>query len=226
MKNIASYIDHTLLKPEGTPAQIEQLCGEALRYGFASVCVNSSYVPLAKKLLTGSWVKTCTVIGFPLGAMSSEGKFYETSIALADGAEELDMVINVGRLKSGDSAYVLEEIGRLALMAHEKKSILKVIIETALLSDQEKRVACRLAKNAGADFVKTSTGFAASGADVRDVRLMRSVVGKSMGVKASGGISDYDTALAMINAGATRLGLSKSVAIMEEAAVRSKQKGA
>lgn len=212
--NIAKYIDHTLLKPEATPAQIEKLCAEAREYGFASVCVNSSFVPLVKKLLTGSSVKVCTVIGFPLGAMSTEGKCDEALYALGDGADELDMVINIGRLKEGNIGYVFDEISQLATIAHDGKAILKVIIETSLLADGEKKRACKLAKDAGADFVKTSTGFTSGGATVEDVRLMRNAVGKKMGVKASGGISDHKTALAMIEAGATRIGTSKGVAIV------------
>jgi len=211
--DIASYIDHTLLKPEATPAQIETLCNEAREYHFASVCINPSYVLFAKELLKESTVKVCTVIGFPLGATSTTAKIKEAETALLDGAQELDMVINIGRLKSGDDIYVKREISLLAECAHNANAILKVIIETVLLTDEEKRKACQLAKDAGADFVKTSTGFAGGGATVEDVRLMREVVGLSMGVKASGGISDIEKAEAMIAAGATRLGASNGVAI-------------
>lgn len=219
--DLARYIDHTALKPETTAAQIEKLCAEARQYGFASVCVNPSYVPLAKKLLEGSTVKVCTVIGFPLGATSTGAKIAEAEIALADGAEELDMVINVGMLKSSahtyERLYVLHEIAQLAATAHEGKAILKVIIETSLLTDDQKRTACTLAKKAGADFVKTSTGFNGGGATVEDIKLMREVVGPEMGVKASGGVGDYATAKAMIEAGATRIGASKGVAIVSGA---------
>lgn len=215
--NIAKYIDHTALKPETTPDQISTLCDEALQYGFASVCVNPSFVRQAKSKLAGSDVKICTVIGFPLGATSSGAKLYESSIALEEFADELDMVINVGRLKSGDVDYVRKEIQDIADCAHSYGMIVKVIIETALLTDEEKRLACRLAKEAGADFVKTSTGFAGGGATTQDIALMRSVVGPDMGVKASGGISTYEQAKAMIDAGATRIGASKSIAIVTNA---------
>lgn len=215
--NIASYIDHTLLKPEATPADIKKLCEEAAKYGFASVCVNPSYVSLARQLLEKTSVKVCAVIGFPLGATSSLAKVIEADLALEDGADELDMVINIGRLKSGDHEYVKGEISALVFVAHECGKILKVIIETALLTDNEKRAACLLAKEAGADFVKTSTGFSKGGAIIVDVLLMRSIVGPAMGVKASGGIADYATAKAMIDAGATRIGTSKGIAIVSGA---------
>lgn len=221
MKNIASYIDHTLLKPEATPDQITALCEEAKQYHFASVCINPSYVALAAGLLRGSGVKVCTVIGFPLGATSTAAKLCEASAALEDGATELDVVINIGRLKSGDTAYVKDEIEQLARLAHDSGAILKVIIETALLSSQngqdERVLACQLAKGAGADFVKTSTGFARGGATILDVEIMRNAVGPDMGVKASGGISTYADAEFMINAGATRIGTSKSIAIVNGA---------
>lgn len=214
MDNIAAYIDHTALKPEVTPRDIEKLCAEALQYGFASVCVNSSNISLAKKLLDGSMVKVCTVVGFPLGAMSTKAKCSEARFALEDGAEELDMVINIGRLKYGDHNYVRDEIAELAQLAHIHKAILKVIIETALLTDEEKKTACILAKEAKADFVKTSTGFGGGGATLEDVRLMHNAVGPSLGVKASGGIKDYASAVAFIAAGATRIGTSHGVAIV------------
>ena len=215
--NIAKYIDHTALKPETTLDQVSQLCREAMQYGFASVCVNSSFVTHAKQQLQGSDAKVCTVIGFPLGAASSAAKLYESSVALEAFADELDMVINVGRLKSGDVDYVRKEIKDIADCAHSYGMIVKVIIETSLLTDDEKRLACTLAKEAGADFVKTSTGFAGGGATVADIALMRSVVGPDMGVKASGGISTYEQAKAMIDAGATRIGASKSIAIVTNA---------
>ncbi len=212
---IAQYIDHTLLKPDATPEQITTLCMEALQYGFASVCVNSSYVPQVKKLLAGSVVAVCAVIGFPLGAMSSGAKIAEGKIALSDGADELDMVINVGRLKSGDVEYVRNEINALARTVHAEGAILKVIIETALLTDDEKRLACTLAQEAVADGVKTCSGFASGpGATVADIRLMRAVVGPTMIVKASKDVSTYEVAKALIDAGATRIGSSKSIAIV------------
>jgi deoxyribose-phosphate aldolase len=215
--HIAKYIDHTLLKPEATPAQVVQLCSEAKRYEFASVCVNPSYVVLATHLLHGQQVKICTVIGFPLGMTKTVIKVAEASAALAAGAQELDMVINVGMLKAGEQFYVENEIASIVALAHKEGAIVKVIIETALLSDDEKRLACTLARSAGADFVKTSTGFSGGGATVDDVKLMRATVGPLMGVKASGGISDYVTAQAMIDAGATRIGTSKGVAIVKGA---------
>lgn len=215
--NIARYIDHTLLRPDATPAQIKKLCEEAVQYGFASVCINPAYVSLAAQLLAGTPVKVCTVIGFPLGATPTLVKVIEMDQAIEDGADEFDMVLNVGHLKSGDHEYVKYEIAVLACEAHSDGKILKVIIETALLTDDEKRTACLLAKEAGTDFVKTSTGFAAGGATTQDVTLMRATVGPDMGVKASGGITDYPTAKAMIDAGATRIGTSKGVAIVSGA---------
>lgn len=219
--NISSYIDHTLLKPEATPAQITALCEEAKQYHFASVCINPSYVARAANLLRGSGVKVCTVIGFPLGATSTAAKLYEASTAIHDGATELDMVINVGRLKFGDTVYVKDEIEQLARVAHDSGAILKVIIETALLGfaqdgKDERVLACELALSAGADFVKTSTGFTHRGASVNDVVVMRKAVGPNMGVKASGGISTYADAKAMIDAGATRIGTSKGVVIAKD----------
>ena len=215
--NIAKYIDHTALKPEATLVHIGQLCNEGKDYGFASVCINPSYIVFARQVLSGSLVKVCTVIGFPLGANSTEVKLFEARCALADGADELDMVINIGRLKLGDVQYVKEEIFALAEIAHANGQVLKVIIETGLLNDDEKRLACRLAKDAGADFVKTSSGFSGGGATIADILLMRATVGPDMGIKASGGIGDYLFAKALIDAGATRLGTSKAVTIMQEA---------
>ena len=212
--DIAGYIDHTVLAADATKERIESLFREAAEYGFASVCVNSCWVPLAARLLEGSTSKVCTVVGFPLGAMESDAKAYEARKAVENGADEIDMVINVGFLKSGMTDEVLEDIKavRKACEGHT----LKVIIETCLLSDEEKRIACELSEKAGADYVKTSTGFSTGGATVEDVRLMRSVVGDRLGVKASGGIRDYKTALAMIEAGASRIGASAGVRIVKE----------
>ena len=212
--DIAGYIDHTVLAADATKERIESLCREAAEYGFASVCVNSCWVSLAARLLEGSTSKVCTVVGFPLGAMESDAKAYEARKAVENGADEIDMVINVGFLKSGMTDEVLEDIKavRKACEGHT----LKVIIETCLLSDEEKRIACELSEKAGADYVKTSTGFSTGGATVEDVRLMRSVVGDRLGVKASGGIRDYKTALAMIEAGASRIGASAGVRIVKE----------
>nr|HID14138.1 deoxyribose-phosphate aldolase [Anaerolineae bacterium] len=214
---IACFIDHTLLKPEATPRQIERLCDEARRYGFAAVCVNPVYVRLAARRLEGSGVAVCSVAGFPLGATTTAAKVYEARQALADGANEVDMVIHIGALKAGDYERVQEDIAAVAAVCHEGGALLKVIIETALLSDAEKVAACRLAQAAGADFVKTSTGFASGGATVEDVRLMWQTVGPQMGVKAAGGIRSYADALAMIEAGANRIGTSAGVQIVEQA---------
>ncbi len=212
-QKIASMIDHTLLKPEATVTQIRNLCSEAKRFGFASVCVNPGYVSLCRKELEGTGVKVCTVIGFPLGATTTLTKAFETRDAIANGADEVDMVINIGQLKSKNYSYVEDDI-RAVVEAATGKTV-KVIIETALLTDDEKVKACQLAKSAGAHFVKTSTGFAKGGATVHDVELMRRTVGPSMGVKASGGIRDFETAKAMVKAGATRIGASASVAIIQ-----------
>ncbi|RLC63897.1 MAG: deoxyribose-phosphate aldolase [Chloroflexota bacterium] len=214
---IARFIDHTLLKPEATPAQIERLCDEARRYGFAAVCVNPVYVRLAAERLQGAEVAVCSVVGFPLGATTTAAKVYEARQALADGASELDMVIHVGALKAGDYERVQEDIAAVADVCHKGGALLKIIIETALLDDAEKVTACRLAQAAGADFVKTSTGFAGGGATAEDVRLMRQTVGPRMGVKAAGGIRSYADALAMIEAGANRIGASAGVRIVEQA---------
>jgi deoxyribose-phosphate aldolase len=211
--NLASMIDHTLLKPDATVKQVTKLCEEAKKYKFASVCVNPGYVALAAQLLRGTGVKTCTVIGFPLGATTTKTKVQEAKEALENGAEEVDMVINVGALKSGDTDLVKNDI-EAVVNAAKGRGIVKVIIETCLLTDEEKVKACKIVKMAGADFVKTSTGFSTGGATVEDIRLMREIVGQDMGVKASGGIRDYETAMAMVNAGASRIGVSASVAIV------------
>jgi len=216
-KLLASYIDHTLLKPEATPAQIGQLCQEALTYNFAAVCVNPTNVKQAARLLRGSPVKVCTVIGFPLGANTPEVKDFEAQQALQDGATELDMVLNIGALKSGDDHLVELEIAKVAQTAHEGGGICKVILETVLLTDEEKVKACQLAQKAGADFVKTSTGFGGGGATTQDVALMRQTVGPAMGVKAAGGIRTLADAQHMIEAGATRIGASAGVNIIQEA---------
>lgn len=206
-------IDHTLLKPEATPDQIEQLCEEALEYHFYSCCVNTSFASQVHGKLAGSDVKTCCVVGFPLGAMSTQAKLAETRIALEDGADEIDMVIHVGALKSGDSHYVEAEIRALKEAVGDK--VLKVIIETSLLTREEKILACQLAVQAGADFVKTSTGFTGHGATVEDVRLMRSTVGDRAKVKAAGGIHTREEALAMLEAGADRIGASAGIQIVQ-----------
>ena len=213
----ASLIDHTLLKPEATESDIRRLCEEAARYGFASVCVNPFWVKSAACLLRGTGVPVCTVIGFPLGATLPDVKAYETRRAIFDGAREVDMVINIGALKSGDDCTVEYDIRAVVEAAHEHNVLCKVIIETALLSDEEKVRACLAAKRAGADYVKTSTGFSKGGATVADVALMRQVVGEEMGVKASGGVRDLSQARQMIEAGATRIGASVGVKIVQEA---------
>ena len=211
--SIAHYIDHTILKPDTTLQQIEGLCAEAVEYGFASVCVNPSWVHNCQDFLLGTKVIICTVIGFPLGSNLPEVKSYEAIKAVEAGASEIDMVINIGALKSGLPARVEDDISLMRQSV--PKAILKVIIETCLLTDSEKKLACTFAKNCGADFVKTSTGFSTGGATVEDIILIRSVVGETMGIKASGGIKNLKTALAMIKAGATRLGCSAGIAIVE-----------
>jgi deoxyribose-phosphate aldolase len=213
---MAKYIDHTLLKPEATIDMLNTLCEEAISYGFKAVCINSAHVADVVRKLHGSGVDVCTVVGFPLGAMHMRAKAFEAENALADGAQELDMVINVGALKSGDLKTVEADI-KAVRRAASSPAILKVIIETCLLTEAEKTEACEIVKNAGADFVKTSTGFSIGGATVKDVTLMRRIVGKDMGVKASGGIKDYATAVAMVKAGANRLGVSAGIAIVEGA---------
>ena len=204
--NLAKYIDYTLLKATATPADIEKLCQEARQYGFFSVCVNSSYVPLALQLLKGTDVKVCTVVGFPLGAMSTQGKLYETSTALAEGADEIDMVINLGLFLSGRTAKVLDEIALLKQETADK--VLKVIIETCYLNDDQKRLASQICVDAGADFVKTSTGFGTGGATLADVQLIKEVVGDRAKIKASGGIRNRETALQYIDLGVSRIGAS------------------
>lgn len=211
---LAAVIDHTLLRADATGNDIRKLCDEAVRYGFCSVCVNPVNVRLARRLLRGTTVKVCSVIGFPLGATTPTAKACEAAGAVKDGADEIDMVINVGALKSGDAAAVRAELRAVRKAAAGK--VLKVIIETALLTGKEKVRACLLAKKAGADFVKTSTGFSSGGATVADVRLMRRTVGDAMGIKASGGVRTKETVLRMLDAGATRIGASASVAIVQE----------
>ncbi|WP_186440251.1 deoxyribose-phosphate aldolase [Bacillus licheniformis] len=213
-KQIARMIDHTALKPDTVKSEIEALCKEARVYGFASVCVNPCWVKLCAELLKESEVKVCTVIGFPLGAASPETKAFETRQAIADGAGEVDMVINIGALKDRDTGTVEHDI-RAVTDAADGKALVKVIIETSLLTDEEKRLACELAVKAGAEFVKTSTGFSGGGATVRDIKLMREAVGPDIGVKASGGVRDKESALAMIEAGATRIGASAGVSIVK-----------
>lgn len=215
---IAALIDHTILKPEATRADIVKVCREARQYNFASVCVNPYWVPLVHAELEGSPVKVCSVIGFPLGATSTEAKAAEAAAALRAGALELDMVINIGALRTGDHQAVKLDIQQVVHVAHEAGAIVKVILETALLDDNQKAVACTLAKLAGADFVKTSTGFGPAGATARDVELMRRVVGPEMGVKASGGIRTLSDLEAMTSAGATRIGASASIKIVEATA--------
>lgn len=207
-------IDHTLLAPDATKAQIEKLCEEAREYEFASVCVNPGWIRLSKSLLKDSPVKVCTVIGFPLGATMMASKISEAKESLFEGADELDMVINVGRLKDHDDGYVETEIRELKKVCGEH--VLKVIIETCLLTEEEKTRACLLAKNAGADFVKTSTGFSKGGATVEDVKLMRETVGPDMGVKASGGVKSKEDLVKMVEAGATRIGTSHGVDLVKD----------
>ena len=212
-KNVAGMIDHTLLKADATEAQIAKLCQEAKEYGFASVCVNPGYVPEAAEALKGTDVRVCTVIGFPLGATSSEAKAAETADAIAKGATEVDMVVNVGRIKSGNWDYVRSDIAAV-VNAARGRALTKVIIETCLLTDDEKIRVCEIAKEAGADFVKTSTGFSTGGATAADIALMRKTVGPDMGVKASGGIHSTEEAIALIEAGASRIGASAGIAII------------
>jgi deoxyribose-phosphate aldolase len=215
--SIARLIDHTLLRPEATRADILQLCREAREYNFASVCLNAYWVPIAASELVGTDVKVCTVVGFPLGATSTEAKIGETEAALRAGAQEIDMVQNIGALRGDDDRAVEEEIALVAAACHRHGAIVKVIIETSLLNDDQKIASCRLAQLAGADFVKTSTGFNSSGATVHDVELMRRAVGPEMGVKASGGIRTLDDLLKMLAAGATRIGASAGVKMVEAA---------
>ncbi|MCB7068890.1 deoxyribose-phosphate aldolase [Caldifermentibacillus hisashii] len=212
---IAKYIDHTLLKADATKSQIETLCNEAKEYGFFSVCVNPTWVSFAANILEGSDVKVCTVIGFPLGATTSETKAFETVNAIHNGAKEVDMVINIGALKSGDLDAVKNDI-EAVVNAAKGQALVKVIIETSLLTDDEKKTACRLAVEAGADYVKTSTGFSTGGATAGDIQLMRETVGPEIGVKASGGVRTAADAKAMIEAGASRIGASSGVAIVKD----------
>jgi deoxyribose-phosphate aldolase len=213
-QSLAGIIDHTLLKPDATPEKVAQLCFEARKYHFASVCVNPTHVKLCAELLRGSDVKVCTVIGFPLGASETQVKVYEAQTAIEHGATEIDMVINIGALKAGDNAVVARDILSVVEVGHGRGALVKVIIETALLTDEEKVVACLLAKEAGADFVKTSTGFSGGGATVHDVELMRKTVGPYIGVKASGGIQTTQDAENMVRAGATRIGASAGIKIV------------
>ena len=217
-KQIASIIDHTQLGPCAGEKDIKKLCDEAKKYGFASCCVNPSYVSFAAEQLAGSDVKVCTVIGFPLGANTPEVKAFETKKAIEDGADEIDMVINIGELKAGNDDAVVADIKAVADATHEKGKLLKVIIENALLTDEEKARASKLTVKGDADFVKTSTGFSTSGAKVDDVKIMREAVGPDFKIKAAGGIHSLQEAYDMIEAGANRLGVSASVQILEEAA--------
>jgi len=212
IKNLACYIDHTLLKPEAALKDIEKLCAEARAHDFYAVCVNGSWVAQARHFLQGCDVKVATVVGFPLGATDSDTKRFETEAAIDNDAQEIDVVMNIGRLKDGDNAYVLRELRDVVEAAEERP--VKVILETCLLTREEKIRACRIVLDAGAQFVKTSTGFNTAGATIEDVMLLREIVGEKFGVKASGGIRDARTALAMIEAGATRLGSSNGVVIV------------
>ena len=216
-EDLARLIDHTMLKPDAVPAEIEQLCNDAIRYHFASVCLNPSYVPLAAAKLAETDIAVCTVVGFPLGATTTTAKVCEAEQALEDGATEIDMVLHIGALKAGQRDIVRDDISAVVDVVHEGGGLVKVIIETALLTDEEKALACRLAREADANFVKTSTGFAAEGAKIDDVRLMRETVGPRLGVKAAGGIHSYDEAMGMVNAGANRLGASAGIKIVEGA---------
>ena len=215
MNNISLMIDHTLLKPDATKEMIKKLCLEAIEYKFGAVCVNPYYVKYCKGLLIDTDVKVATVIGFALGANTKEIKAMETKDAIENGADEIDMVINIGALKSHDYSVVEEDI-KSVVNAANNKALVKVIIETCLLTDEEKKTACRLALEAGADYVKTSTGFSTGGAKVEDIKLMKSVVGDKLGIKASGGIKDLKTATELIEAGATRLGTSSGIKILNE----------
>lgn len=212
---LSKLIDHTLLKPDATEKDIKTLCEEAEEYDFASVCVNPFYVKIANQILKETDVKVCTVIGFPLGATTSEVKAFEAAEAIKNGAQEIDMVINIGAMKSGNYDQVEKDI-QAVVKAIDGKALLKVILETCLLEKEEIKKACEISKEAGADFVKTSTGFSKAGANVEDIRLMRETVGEQMGVKASGGIRDIKTAKAMVQAGATRIGASASIKIVTE----------
>jgi deoxyribose-phosphate aldolase len=212
--NMASMIDHTLLMPDATPSAISTLCEEAIKYSFAAVCVNPCNVPQSHEILKNSKIKVCTVIGFPLGANTTETKMFEAEQAIKNGASEVDMVINIGMLKSGNYEYVFNEISQLAYIAKKRHALCKIIFETCLLTDVEKVKACLLCKEAGVDFVKTSTGFSSSGSTANDIALMKYVVGDSVGVKASGGIRSKKDAEAMITSGAGRIGTSSGVKIV------------
>jgi len=223
-RKLAGMIDHTLLKPDATPDQVRKLCAEAVEYGFYAVCVNPVHVEVAARSLQGSAVRVCSVIGFPLGANTTEIKVREAERAIADGAREVDMVLNVGAIKAGAFDAAEQDIAAVVKAAHARGAICKVILETGLLSDEEKVEACRRAVSAGADFVKTSTGFGPGGATVADIALMRRTVGPRVGVKASGGIRTYEVAREMVAAGATRIGASASVQIVQGAG-DAKQQG-
>lgn len=216
VENMNKYIDHTLLKADATEGEVKVLCEEAKEYDFMSVCVNSSWVKKSAEILKGTDVKVCTVVGFPLGAASTEAKVFEAEQAVRDGATEIDMVINVGQLKSGNTDFVKEDIAAV-VNATKCEALTKVIIETALLTDEEKVKVCELSKEAGADFVKTSTGFSTGGATIEDVKLMRETVGPDIGVKASGGVRDFESAIKFIEAGATRIGASSGIDIVKGA---------
>lgn len=220
MKNLSRYIDHTLLKADATEKEVIKLCNEAKEYDFFSVCINPGFVELAAKELRESNVAVCTVIGFPLGASTPETKAFETRDAIQKGAAEVDMVINISKLKDKKDEEVLKDI-KAVVDAADKKALVKVIIETCLLTDEEKERACKLAKDAGADFVKTSTGFSTGGATKEDIALMRKTVGTEMGVKASGGVRTYEDAVTMIESGATRIGASASIAIVTASKAQS-----
>ncbi|MGO4583004.1 deoxyribose-phosphate aldolase [Arthrobacter sp. 2RAF6] len=213
--SIASFIDHTLLKPEASEAEVRQVCAEAAEYKFKSVCVNPIWVKTVTKALKGSGVLTCSVVGFPLGATPSDVKAFEARGAVLDGADEVDMVINIAAARAGDKGALVDDITTVAEAVHAGGAILKVIIETALLNDEQKVLACEASVEAGADFVKTSTGFNGGGATVEDVALMRKAVGPDLGVKASGGVRSLADAQAMIAAGATRIGASSGIAIVK-----------
>ena len=212
--NVAKMIDHTILKAFATEEDVKTVCREAREFGFFSVCINPAYIELAKKELEGSDVKVCTVIGFPLGANTSETKAFETKDAISKGADEVDMVINISALKDKKYEYVQNDI-KAVVDAADKKALVKVIIETCYLTDDEKRIACEIAKKSGADYVKTSTGFGTGGSTPEDIKLMRDTVGPKIGVKASGGVRNMEDAIAVINAGATRIGASSSIAIVQ-----------
>ncbi|MDQ0708070.1 deoxyribose-phosphate aldolase [Arthrobacter sp. RCC_34] len=213
--NIASYIDHTLLKPDASREDVQRLCAEAVEYGFKSVCVNPVWVKTAVQALKGSQVLCCAVVGFPLGATPTDVKVFEARGAVEDGAAEIDMVINIASARADDKDALVEDIAAVAAAVHDGEAILKVIIETALLTDEQKVLACQASVEAGADFVKTSTGFNGGGATVEDVKLMRATVGPDLGVKASGGVRSLEDAQAMIAAGATRIGASSGIAIVK-----------